>query len=123
MYGARDALAGLAQALPAMRRLADRASCGEVRAAALSLLDPDGTPGDLRRFVRCLDDPYEAVRYHAALGLTRWAKTSTETLPNDTGVRARLTVLTSDASPRLRQAAAGALDALGPAASGRRPCP
>lgn len=114
--------AALAQALPAMRRLADRASCGEVRAAALSLLDPDGRPGALRRFVRDLDDPYEAVRYHATLGFTRWAKTSTESLPDGTGVRARLTVLTSDA-PRLRQAAADAPDALGPAASGRHPCP
>ncbi|MFH9043418.1 HEAT repeat domain-containing protein [Streptomyces sp. NPDC017966] len=126
VWRTRDALAGLAQALPAVRRLADRASHGEVRAAALSLLDPDGTIGDLRRFVRGLDDPYEAVRYHAALGLTRWAETSTGPLPDTARVSARLTVLTSDASPRLRQAAADALDALGPAAgaaSGRRPRP
>ncbi|MFF6815358.1 HEAT repeat domain-containing protein [Streptomyces sp. NPDC012403] len=126
VWRTRDALAGLSQALPAVRRLADRASHGEVRAAALSLLDPDGTTGDLRRFVRGLDDPYEAVRYHAALGLTRWAETSTGPLPDTARVSARLTVLTSDASPRLRQAAADALDALGPAAgaaSGRRPRP
>ncbi|CAL9657324.1 HEAT repeat domain-containing protein [Streptomyces sp. Tu 3180] len=116
VWRTRDALDGLSQALPAVRRLADRASSGEVRAAALSLLAPDGTVGDLRRFVRGLDDPYEEVRHRAALGLVRWAGTDAGPLPDGAAVRARLAVLASDASPRLRRAAADALDALGPAA-------
>ncbi|MFJ1961556.1 HEAT repeat domain-containing protein [Streptomyces massasporeus] len=86
------------------------APSGEVLAAALSLLDGDDpdnehTRHDLRRFLRGLDDPHEAVRYQAVLGLQRWAQ-ATGSLPPDSGrTRDRLTALTEDTSPRLRQAA------------------
>jgi HEAT repeat protein len=119
VWRTRNALDGLGQALPAVRRLADRAPSGEVRAAALSLLDADDPAdadarGDARRFVKGLDDPHEAVRYHAALGLARWLE-ATGALPQDSsGVRERLAVLTSDSSLRLRRAAADVLKALGP---------
>ncbi len=119
VWRTRNALDGLAQALPSLRRLADDAPSGEVRAAALSLLDPDDATDahsrkDVRRFVRGLDDPHEAVRYHAALGLTRWTA-ATGTPPPDTGrLRERLHALTADTSPRLRRAAADALAALAP---------
>ncbi|MEU0175123.1 HEAT repeat domain-containing protein [Streptomyces massasporeus] len=110
IWRTRNALDGLAQALPEVRRLADNAPSGEVLAAALSLLDPDApddehTRHDPRRFLRGLDDPHEAVRYQAVLGLRRWAE-ATGSLPPDRGrTRDRLTGLTEDASPRLRQAA------------------
>ncbi|MFJ4277442.1 hypothetical protein [Streptomyces massasporeus] len=106
----RNALDGLAQALPDVRRLADNAPSAEVLAAALSLLDGDDpddehTRHDLRRFLRGLDDPHEAVRYQAVLGLQRWTQ-ATGSLPPDSGkTRDRLTALTEDASPPLRQAA------------------
>ncbi|MGA5205647.1 HEAT repeat domain-containing protein [Streptomyces variegatus] len=84
---------------------------GEVLAAALSLLDGDDpadehTRHDLRRFLRSLDDPHEPARYEAVLGLQRWAD-ATGTLPPDEtdNARRRLTALTEDVSPRLRQAA------------------
>jgi hypothetical protein len=79
-------------------------------AAALSLLDGDGpadehTRHDLRRFLGSLDHPHEPVRYEAVLGLQRWAE-ATGSLPPESGrSRDRLTALTEDASPRLRQAA------------------
>jgi HEAT repeat protein len=81
-----------------------------VQASELSLLDGDGpaaehTRHDLRRFLRSLDDPHEPVRYEAVLGLQRRAE-ATGSLPPDSGrTRDRLTALTEDASPRLRQAA------------------
>ncbi|MFE5759365.1 hypothetical protein ACFQ7I_37585 [Streptomyces massasporeus] len=107
----RNALDGLTQALPDVRRLADNAPSGEVLAAALSLLDGDDpddehTRHDLRRFLRGLDDPHEAVRYEAVLGPQRWAE-ATGSLPPDGGrTRDRPNALTEDPSPRLRQAAA-----------------
>ncbi|MFD9981885.1 HEAT repeat domain-containing protein [Streptomyces massasporeus] len=107
----RNALDGLTQALPDVRRLADNAPSGEVLAAALSLLDGDDpddehTRHDLRRFLRGLDDPHERVRYEAVLGLQRWAE-ATGSLPPDCGsTHDRLNALTEDPSPRLRQAAA-----------------
>ncbi|MFD5482516.1 HEAT repeat domain-containing protein [Streptomyces hawaiiensis] len=113
----RNALDGLTQALPDIRRLADNAPSGEVLAAALSLLDggdpaDEHTRNDLRRFLRSLDDPYEPVRYEAVLGLQRWAE-ATGTLPPDSEkARSRLTALTEDASPRLRQAATRLLGTL-----------
>jgi HEAT repeat protein len=117
----RNALWGLDQALPGVRRLADGAADGEVRAAALSLLDADGdtAPQDLRRFVRGLDDPYEAVRYQAATALLAWVE-ATGGLPPDSGpVRRRLAQLASgDGSPRLRQAATDVLKTLGTPPSG-----
>ncbi|MFF7530104.1 HEAT repeat domain-containing protein [Streptomyces bobili] len=120
VWRTRNALAGLAQALPAVRRLAGRADAGEVRAAALSLLDADDPSdgrahGDVRRFVEALDDPHEAVRYHAALGLTRWTAAGGELPPGSGGeVRDRLARLgAADPSRRLRRAATEALEALG----------
>ncbi|MEU0900460.1 hypothetical protein [Streptomyces massasporeus] len=52
------------------------------------------------------DDPHEAVRYQAVLGLHRRGE-ATGSLPPDSGKsRDRLTVLTEDTSSRLCQAAA-----------------
>ncbi|MFD9937663.1 HEAT repeat domain-containing protein [Streptomyces massasporeus] len=107
----RNALDGLTQALPDVRRLADNAPSGEVLAAALSLLDGDDpedehTRHDLRRFLRGLDDPHEAVRYEAVLGLQRWAEATGSLPPGSEETRDRLNALTEDPSPRLRQAAA-----------------
>lgn len=114
----RNALAGLTQALPAVRRLADGAESGEVRAAALSLLDGDDetdehTSDDVRRFVRALDDPHEPVRHEAVLGLGRRVAAAGPLPPGSGDAHRRLTALTTDASPRLRQAAADLLEALG----------
>ncbi|MEU0386630.1 hypothetical protein [Streptomyces chartreusis] len=114
----RNALDGLTQALPAVRRLADGAESGEVRAAALSLLDGDDktdehTPDDVRRFLRALDDPHEPVRHEAVLGLGRWVAAAGPLPPGSEGAHRRLTALTTDASPRLRQAATSLLEALG----------
>ncbi|MFE6409804.1 HEAT repeat domain-containing protein [Streptomyces sp. NPDC057837] len=113
----RDALWGLAQALPAVRRLADTAPSGEVRAAALSLLDGDDpadadTRHDLRRFLRGLDDPHEPVRYEAVSGLRRWVDAGGALPPGADAARERLGALTADASPRLREAATGLLATL-----------
>ncbi|MER6345055.1 HEAT repeat domain-containing protein [Streptomyces sp. NPDC001595] len=117
----RNALYGLDQALPGVRRLADGASDGEVRAAALSLLDADGdtTHQDLRRFVRGLDDPYEAVRYEAATGLLAWVESTDGLAPEGALARERLARLASgDGSPRVRGAATDVLEALGAPLSG-----
>ncbi|MFI8166267.1 HEAT repeat domain-containing protein [Streptomyces sp. NPDC085931] len=123
----RNALRYLAQALPAVRRLADTAASGEVRAAALSLLDGDDATdehlrSDVRRFLRGLDDPHETVRYEAVLGLRRWADAHGSWPPGaGPAARERLTALTADSSPRLRDAATGLLAALdsGAAPSGQ----
>ncbi|MER8224333.1 HEAT repeat domain-containing protein [Streptomyces sp. NPDC094143] len=113
----RDALWGLTQALPAVRRLADTAGSGEVRAAALSLLDGDDATDehvrhDVRRFLRGLDDPHEPVRHEAVLGLRRWVDANGSWPPGAEPSRDRLTALTADPSPRLRDAATGLLAAL-----------
>ncbi|GKQ36195.1 HEAT repeat domain-containing protein [Streptomyces sp. A012304] len=120
-WHARNALDGLARALPAVRRLADESPSGEVRAAALSLLDvtdadDDMAVEDVRRCVRGLDDPYEAVRYRAVIGLARWVELTGAPPPDSDGVHERLAVLASHPSARLRRAAADLLDTLGPAA-------
>ncbi|MFJ8595244.1 HEAT repeat domain-containing protein [Streptomyces sp. NPDC093598] len=117
IWRTRNALDGLAQALPDVRRLADNAPSGEVLAAALSLLDGDDptdehTHHDVRRFLRSLDDPHEPVRYEAVLGLERWAGATGSLPPDSANARTRLTALTEDASPRLRQAATRLLDTL-----------
>ncbi|MGX1566635.1 HEAT repeat domain-containing protein [Streptomyces sp. NPDC055506] len=114
----RNALYGLTQALPAVRRFADEAPSAEVRAAALSLLAGDDetdehTRNDVRRFLRGLDDPYEAVRYEAVLGLERRVTATGSLPPGSEEAHGRLTALTEDASPRLRQAATRVLEALG----------
>ncbi|MBB6080319.1 HEAT repeat domain-containing protein [Streptomyces paradoxus] len=106
----RNALDGLTQALPDIRRLADNAPSGEVLAAALSLLDGDDPADehsrhDVRRFLRRLDDPHEPVRYEAVLGLERWTEAAGSPPPGSETARGRLAALTEDASPRLRQAA------------------
>ncbi|MEV5321811.1 HEAT repeat domain-containing protein [Streptomyces sp. NPDC052687] len=111
----RNALRGLGQALPGLRRLADRAPDGEVRAAALSLLDADGdtAPQDLRRFVTGLDDPDEAVRYQAATALHAWMEATGELPPDSGPAHERLSRLaTTDTSPRTRHAATEALTTL-----------
>jgi HEAT repeat protein len=113
----RNALDGLTQALPDLRRLADNAPSGEVLAAALSLLDADDPTdeharSDVRRFVRRLDDPHEPVRYEAVLGLERWTEAGGPLPPDGETARGRLEALTEDASPRLRQAATRLLGAL-----------
>lgn len=98
-----NALIGLAEALPGLRRIVDRTPSADVRAAALSLLDThnatdEDTEHDLARFVRALDDPDETVRHHAAEGLAHWVVT-TGVLPQDEQrLRARLGDLAADAS-------------------------
>ncbi|MFB7934409.1 HEAT repeat domain-containing protein [Streptomyces sp. NPDC056039] len=117
----RNALDGLTQALPAVRRLADEAPSAEVRAAALSLLatddDTDGTDEhtrhDVRRFLRGLDDPHEAVRYEAVLGLERRVTATGALPPGSEEAHTRLTALTTEASPRLCQAATRLIETLG----------
>ncbi|MGW6906238.1 HEAT repeat domain-containing protein [Streptomyces sp. NPDC054940] len=76
VWQTHNALIGLAEALPDLRRTADRTPSPEVRAAALSLLDTDNatdenTAQDLPRFVHALDDPDETVRHHATEGLAQ----------------------------------------------------
>ncbi|MBT1093207.1 HEAT repeat domain-containing protein [Streptomyces sp. Tu102] len=103
VWQTHNALIGLAEALPGLRRIVDRTPSADVRAAALSLLDThnatDGdTEHDLARFVRALDDPDETVRHHAAEGLAHWV-VSTGTRPRDEQrLRARLTDLAAGAS-------------------------
>ncbi|WP_369275392.1 HEAT repeat domain-containing protein [Streptomyces sp. R11] len=126
IWKTHNALIGLAEALPALRRTVDRTPSAEVRAAALSLLDTynatdDNTGQDLARFVHALDDPDETVRFHAAEGLAHWLA-DTGTRPQDEErLRARLTALASDAAEAETRAAAdealGALDGRGPASS------
>ncbi|MER7406122.1 HEAT repeat domain-containing protein [Streptomyces sp. NPDC000070] len=116
-WRARNALDGLTQALPAVRRLADGAESGKVRAAALSLLDGDDETDahvhdDVRRFLRGLDDPHEPVRYEAVLGLERWVAATGTLPPGSEEGHSRLTALTTDASHRLRHAATSLLAAL-----------
>lgn len=104
----RNALTGYPEALPRLRGLADHAS-GEVRAAALSLLDE----ADVDRFLAHLDDPYEPARYHATLGLGRYVREHGTLPPGADGTADLLTALTADDSRRTRQSAAEVLDALG----------
>ncbi|MGI5460751.1 HEAT repeat domain-containing protein [Streptomyces sp. CA-249302] len=117
VWRTRNALANLPQALPAVRRLVDRAPSAEVRAAALSLLRTDGAGDrsaheDVRRFLDGLEDPHESVRYQAALRLKRWVKASGTLPPDDARVRERLHLFATEGSPRLRQAATGLLETL-----------
>ncbi|MFI8219586.1 HEAT repeat domain-containing protein [Streptomyces sp. NPDC085932] len=123
VWRTRNALRGLTQALPAVRRLADTTDSGDVRAAALSLLDGDEAADehvrqDVRRFLRSLDDPYEPVRYEAVLGLRRRVDADGSWPPGAEHARDRLTALTGDPSHRLREAATGLLTALGTGPSG-----
>lgn len=118
VWQTHNALIGLAEALPGLRRTADRTPSAEVRAAALSLLDThnatdEDTVHDLPRFVRALDDPHESVRFHATEGLAHWLA-ATGRLPKDAErLRARLTALaTDDSAARTRAAADEALRAL-----------
>jgi HEAT repeat protein len=108
VWYARNALSGYPEALPRVRRLADEAA-GEVRAAALSLLDG----ADVQRFLTYLDDPDEPVRYHAALGLGRYLRDHGALPPGREDTADRLIALTADDSLRTRRAATEALDALG----------
>ncbi|MBV1938599.1 HEAT repeat domain-containing protein [Streptomyces sp. BV286] len=113
-----NALSGLAEALPALRRLADTSDAVEVRAAALSLLVPEdldgpgrgayGTEADLHRLVRGLDDDQEPVRHSAAHGLKQWVAVGLTLPPVGDAVRDRLLTLAQDPSPRVRSAAAEA---------------
>ncbi|WUH50896.1 HEAT repeat domain-containing protein [Streptomyces sp. NBC_00443] len=126
VWKTHNALIGLAEALPALRRTVDRTPSAEVRAAALSLLDTynatdENTRQDLGRFVRALDDPDETVLFHAAEGLAHWLA-DTGTRPQDEGrLRARLSALASDAAQEETRAAVDealrALDRRGPVSS------
>ncbi|MCX4911592.1 HEAT repeat domain-containing protein [Streptomyces sp. NBC_00878] len=86
--------------------------------------DGYGAEDDVRRLVRALDDPQEPVRYSAALGLKRWVAVGLAPPPDPDALYDRLTTLVQDPSPRLRQAAADALQALadpvGPNSSPRK---
>ncbi|MEU5341959.1 MULTISPECIES: HEAT repeat domain-containing protein [unclassified Streptomyces] len=126
------ALIGLADALPALRRLADSAEAhDEVRVAVLPLLVPEdlngpghgsyGAEEDVRRLVRGLDDPQEPVRHSAALGLKQWLKVGFAPPPDRDALHDRLMALASDPSPRLRQAVAAVLQALADPAGRNRP--
>ncbi|MDH6553803.1 HEAT repeat protein [Streptomyces sp. SAI-208] len=110
-------LKGLAEALPGLRELVDRTASPLVRAAALSLLDPRnatdaGTPHDLPLFVRHLDDVDAWVRKTAAEGIAHWVEETRTPLRGEERLRDRLTVLHSDPSDYVREAAAEALRAL-----------
>ncbi|MFF8356530.1 HEAT repeat domain-containing protein [Streptomyces chartreusis] len=103
VWQTHNALIGLAEALPGLRRIVDRTPSADVRAAALSLLDThnatDGdTEHDLARFVRALDDPDETVRHHAAEGLAHWVVTTGIRPRDEQRLRARLTALAAGAS-------------------------
>ncbi|MDN3353691.1 HEAT repeat domain-containing protein [Actinomadura sp. DC4] len=100
----RNALSGYPEALPRVRRLADSGS-GDVRAAALSLLDET----DAARFLAYLDDPDEPVRYHAVLGLGRYVHAHGTLPAGRDGTADLLTALAAGDSPRTRQAAADVL--------------
>ncbi|MCZ4512718.1 HEAT repeat domain-containing protein [Streptomyces sp. ActVer] len=116
------ALIGLADALPDLRHLADSAEETEVRAAVLPLLVPEDRDGpgqdnygaeeDVRRLVRGLDDPQEPVRCSAAHALKQWLEVGFAPPPDRDALHERLTALTSDPSPRLRQVVAALLQAL-----------
>ncbi|MET9831190.1 HEAT repeat domain-containing protein [Streptomyces sp. NPDC006385] len=121
-----NALIGLAEALPLLRRTADRTPSAEVRAAALSLLDTDNatdedTGQDLPRFVHALDDPDETVRHHATESLAHWLAATKKRPQDEERLRARLTALASDEPAAATRAAADdalrALDGCGPASS------
>ncbi|MCF1593025.1 HEAT repeat domain-containing protein [Streptomyces muensis] len=119
LWKTHNALIGLTEALPGLRHTADRTPSADVRAAALSLLDPhnvtdDDTGADLGRFVHALDHPDQTVRFHATEGLAHWLA-YTGTPPRDeTRLRTRLTALASDDSETAptRAAADDALRAL-----------
>ncbi|MFB6640078.1 HEAT repeat domain-containing protein [Streptomyces chartreusis] len=103
VWQTHNALIGLAEALPGLRRIVDRTPSADVRAAALSLLDThnatdEDTEHDLARFVRALDDPDETVRHHAAEGLAHWVVTTGVRPRDEQRLRARLTDLAADAS-------------------------
>lgn len=123
LWQTHNALIGLAEALPALRRTVDRTPSAEVRAAALSLLDTynatdEDTGADLARFVHALDDPDETVRFHAAQGTAHWLA-DTGIRPQDgERLRARLTALAAEAAEAQTRAAVDealrALDGRGP---------
>ncbi|MGW4873046.1 HEAT repeat domain-containing protein [Streptomyces chartreusis] len=103
VWQTHNALIGLAEALPGLRRIVDRTPSADVRAAALSLLDThnatdEETEHDLALFVRALDDPDETVRHHAAEGLAHWVVTTGVRPRDEQRLRARLTDLAADAS-------------------------
>ncbi|WP_217207024.1 HEAT repeat domain-containing protein [Streptomyces sp. AC550_RSS872] len=119
VWKTHNALIGLAEALPGLRRIVDRTPTAEVRAAALSLLDThnatdDDTGADLARFVHALDDPDETVRFHATEGLAHWLADTRTRPPDQERLRARLSALASDDSETApaRAAADEALRAL-----------
>ncbi|WP_158751658.1 HEAT repeat domain-containing protein [Streptomyces bicolor] len=113
-----NALIGLAEALPALRRIVDRTPSPDVRAAALSLLDTDNatdehTDQDLPRFVHALDDPDETVRHHATQGLAHWLAATARRPHDEQRLRTRLTAIASEAPGEgTRAAAVEALRAL-----------
>ncbi|NNN30638.1 hypothetical protein HLK59_09720 [Streptomyces sp. S3(2020)] len=114
---AERVLAGLVEALPDLRKLADRTTSPLVRAAVLSLLDPHnatdaGTPHDLPLFVRHLDDADALVRQAAAEGITHWLEETGTFPPGQGRLRDRLTALGSDPFESVRKAAADTLRAL-----------
>lgn len=102
IWQTHNALIGLAEALPDLRRTVDRTPSPEVRAAALSLLDPDNatdenTGQDLPRFVHALDDPDATVRHHATEGLAHWLAATGRRPQDEERLRARLTAIASEA--------------------------
>lgn len=112
-----NALIGLAEALPGLRRTADRTPSADVRAAALSLLDThnatdENTGDDLARFVHALDDPDETVRFHATEGLAHWLATAGRPPRDEERLRAQLAALASDSGAATRAVAEEALRAL-----------
>ncbi|KOG07745.1 HEAT repeat domain-containing protein [Streptomyces viridochromogenes] len=118
VWQTHNALIGLAEALPGLRRTVDRTPSADVRAAALSLLDTynatdENTGDDLARFVHGLDDPDDTVRFHATEGLAHWLATTGKPPQGERRLRARLTALASaDAVAATRAAADEALRTL-----------
>lgn len=114
---AERVLTGLAEALPGLRELVDRAPSPLVRATALSLLDPRnatdaGTPHDLPIFVRYLDDEHAWVRQAAVEGIAHWVEETGTLPPGEERLRDRLTALGSDPYGPVRDAAVETLRVL-----------
>ncbi|MFH0519993.1 HEAT repeat domain-containing protein [Streptomyces sp. M41] len=129
VWRTHNALVGLAEALPYLRRTVDRTPSADVRAAALSLLDPDSatdqdTGRDLPRLVRALDDPDETVRRCATESLAHWLAATGRRPQDEDRLRARLTALAWDDTGTVARAAEQALrvlDGREPASEGSRP--
>ncbi|TNY37812.1 HEAT repeat domain-containing protein [Thermomonospora catenispora] len=111
VWFARNALAHYPEALPRLRRLTATTTSHQVRAAALSLLEPH----DVDYFLAHLNDPVPAVRHQALYGLLRCVRTHGDLPPNarDGAVGVLTDLARDDDAPHVREAARTVLEALG----------